>query len=84
MFRSQVDLIKNAVRFPEIEVDLSNCEDAWDIEGKVHGQMKNRLFPKKIRQEFTKAVQACATWEQVLQVVQEWVTVLKLPESGLD
>ncbi len=63
-------------RFPNITVDLSKCVDTWDVEGKVHGQMKERLMPRSVRREFTRDVQRCKTWAEVIAVTQEWVAVV--------
>lgn len=65
----------NPPKYPEIIVDLSKVKDQWDIEGKVHGQMKSKFFDKKIRQEFTAALQRCSTWEALIAETKKWVTV---------
>lgn len=67
------------IRFPELTVDLSKCGDTIDIEGKVHGQMKQHCFNKKLRQEFTQAIREGKTWADAIRITQEWVTVLYLP-----
>jgi hypothetical protein len=41
----------------------------------VHGQMKEHLFPKKIRQEFTNEIQKAETFEEQVAVAKKWVTV---------
>ncbi len=62
-------------RFPNITVDLSKCDDTWDVEGKVHGQMKQHFLEKSIRREFTREVQSCKSWYDVIETTRRWVKV---------
>ena len=63
-------------RYPEITVDLSKCGDTFDVEGKVHGQMKDRFYAKQVRRDFTAAVQSCQTWDEVIATTRQWVNVV--------
>ncbi len=69
-------------KYPELKVDLSKCHDVFDIEGKVHGQMKHHGFDKSIRREFTHAIQKSRTWDEVLLITKTWVTVVVEPISN--
>ncbi len=59
---------------------LTKCADTIDLEGKVHGQMKRCGESREIRRVFTKAVRACETWEEAVQLTRK--TLLKYLGGG--
>jgi hypothetical protein len=68
-------------KFPELIVDLSKCKNGWDVEGKVHEQMKNHFFSKKHRQTFTHEIQNCKNWDEVILTTKKWVTIKNINEK---
>lgn len=53
-----------------IERMLSKCTDTIDLEGKVHGQMKNKGMSKEVRVAFTKTIRECKTWGEAVQLTR--------------
>jgi len=64
------------MKYPNLFVDISKCEDTIDIEGKVHGQMKRKLFPSKpARRGFTNAIRQASNWKEAINITTQWVNL---------